>query len=469
MTKPVVTRFAPSPTGFLHIGGARTALFCWLYARHHGGQYLLRIEDTDRKRSTDEATAAIVEGLDWLGLQPDGDIVYQSHNLDRHTEVAKALLDSGNAYYCYCSKEELAEMRENARAEGRPIGYDGRWRDRDPAEAPVGVDPVVRFKAPKEGSTTIHDLVQGEVTVSNKELDDMIILRADGTPTYMLSVVVDDHDMGITHIIRGDDHLNNAFRQYHLFGAMGWDVPEFAHISLIHGADGAKLSKRHGALGVDAYRDMGYLPDALKNYLVKLGWGHGDDEIFSTEQAIEWFDFDGVVKSPARFDFTKLEHINGTYMRESADDYLTEALSPFILAEFGIDEAEIPKDKLLAAMPGLKERAKTLVELAKSALFLIAKRPLDLDEKAQKLLHSDAREMLARVLTALDLVSDWSAESLDAALRTFSEAEQLKFGKVAQPLRAALCGTTTSPGIFDVLQVLGREESLARIADQTMK
>ena len=466
MTTPVVTRFAPSPTGFLHIGGARTALFCWLYARHHGGQYLLRIEDTDRERSTDAAMEAIVDGLDWLGLMPDGDIVYQSKNQGRHTDVARQLLEAGHAYYCYCSKEELAAMREKAREEGRPMGYDGTWRDRDPSEAPEGVDPVIRFKAPQDGQTTITDLVQGDVTVSNDILDDMIILRADGTPTYMLSVVVDDHDMGVTHVIRGDDHLNNAFRQLHIYRAMGWDEPNYAHIPLIHGPDGAKLSKRHGALGVDAYRDMGYLPDALKNYLVKLGWGHGDDEIFSTEQAIEWFDLDGVVKSAARFDFTKLEHVNGHYMREADDQALADLVIPFMAAESGLPVEEIPAQMIVSAMPGLKERAKTLVELAKSALFLVAKRPLALDEKAEKLLHNDAREMLARVLTALDSVSDWSVESLDSALRTFSEAEQLKFGKVAQPLRAALCGQTTSPGIFDVLFVLGREESLARIADQ---
>jgi glutamyl-tRNA synthetase len=466
MSQTVVTRFAPSPTGFLHIGGARTALFCWLFARHHGGQFLLRVEDTDRERSSDAAMEAIVDGLDWLGLQPDGDIVYQSKNIDRHVEVANQLLASGNAYYCYCSKEELATMRETARANGTPMGYDGTWRDRDPSEAPEGVDPVIRFKAPQEGETTINDLVQGSVTMANNQLDDMILLRADGTPTYMLSVVVDDHDMGITHIVRGDDHLNNAFRQFYLFKAMGWDVPEMAHIPMIHGPDGAKLSKRHGALGVEAYRDMGYLPEALRNYLVKLGWGHGDDEIFSTEQAIEWFDLDGVVKSAARFDFVKLEHINGTYIREADDQYLVDQIIPFIAELTGLEPSEIPASMLVSAMPGLKERAKTLVELAKSALFLVAKRPLDLDEKAEKLLNNDAREMLARMLAALEPVSEWSAESLDSALRAFSEAEQLKFGKVAQPLRAALCGQTTSPGIFDVLQVLGREESLARVADQ---
>jgi glutamyl-tRNA synthetase len=469
MSSKVVTRFAPSPTGFLHIGGARTALFCWLYARHHGGEFQLRIEDTDKERSTDEAKAAILDGLSWLGLMPDGDVVYQSEQQARHVDVAQQLLDKGYAYYCYCSKEELAEMREKARAEKRPMRYDGTWRDRDPSEAPEGVAPVVRFRAPQEGSTTINDLVQGSVTMENDQLDDMILLRADGTPTYMLSVVVDDHDMGVTHIVRGDDHLNNAFRQYHLFTSMGWEVPEYAHIPLIHGPDGAKLSKRHGALGVDAYRDIGYLPEALKNYLVRLGWGHGDDEIFSTEQAVEWFDLDGVVKSAARFDFTKLEHINGHYMREAEDSYLTEQVIPFLVAETGVDVSEDYAAMLNQAMPGLKERAKTLVELAKSAKFLVAKRPLELDEKALKLLDSDARTLLARVVTALGGVSEWSLDSLDEALRAFGEAEQLKFGKVAQPLRAALCGQTTSPGIFDVLYVLGREESLARLADQAVQ
>jgi glutamyl-tRNA synthetase len=410
--------------------------------------------------------AAIIDGLAWLDLDWDGDIVYQSKNIGRHVAVAEQLLAEGNAYHCYTSKEELAEMREKARAEGRPMRYDGRWRDRPASDAPEGIDPVVRFKAPQSGETIIEDLVQGTVKVANNQLDDMIILRADGTPTYMLSVVVDDHDMDITHAIRGDDHLTNAFRQTQIFKAMGWDVPAYAHVPLIHGADGAKLSKRHGALGVDAYEEMGYLPEALRNYLVRLGWAHGDDEIFTTKQAVEWFDLDAVGKSPARFDFTKLEHINAHYIREGDDQRLADIVEKTVLGKSSNTLDSLEKDRLKEAMPGLKERAKTIVELADNANYLVAKRPLILDEKAQKLLNNDARLILARAYQALSLLPDWSVEPLDQALRQLSEAEQVKLGKIAQPLRAALCGRTTSPGIFDVLAVLGRDESLARIADQ---
>ncbi len=464
---PVVTRFAPSPTGFLHIGGARTALFNWLFARHHGGRFLLRIEDTDRERSTQAAIDAIIAGLDWLGLDHDGEIVMQSHRAARHAEIAHALLAAGKAYRCYASVEELAEMRERARAEGRPVRYDGRWRDRDPADAPEGVAPVIRLRAPQDGDTVIEDLVQGKVTIANGQLDDMVLLRADGTPTYMLSVVVDDHDMGITHVVRGDDHLTNAFRQFHIYDLMGWDVPRFAHIPLIHGPDGAKLSKRHGALGVEAYRDMGYLPEALRNYLLRLGWGHGDDEIIPTEQAIEWFDLDGVGRSASRFDFAKLENLNGHYLRQADDDRLTALVLPLVSEKLGRAPGEDAARRILQAMPGLKERAKTLVELAESALFLVEERPLAVDEKAKLLLNNpEAREILGHAYTGLKTVTDWTAESLDSTLRTMSEAEGIKFGKIAQPLRAALCGRTTSPGIFDVLAVLGRDESLARIADQ---
>ncbi len=466
-TATVVTRFAPSPTGFLHIGSARTALFNWLFARHHGGQFLLRVEDTDRERSTQEAVDAILHGMDWLGLHPDGEIIYQSKRAERHAAVAHQLLAEGKAYHCYASKEELAEMRETARSEGRPMRYDGRWRDRDPSEAPEGVDPVVRFKAPQAGETTIDDAVQGPVTIAHDQLDDMVLLRADGTPTYMLSVVVDDHDMGITHVIRGDDHLTNAFRQYQLYAAMGWNVPTFGHVPLIHGPDGAKLSKRHGALGVEAYQEMGYLPEALRNYLLRLGWGHGDDEIFSTAQAIEWFDMDGVGKSPARFDFAKLESINGHYMREADDTRLALLVAKELSTNAGHALDENEQTRLVQAMPGLKERAKTLVELTDAAGFLFAKRPLEVDEKAQKLLDTDARTLLGRMHGALQSLPDWTVDSLETALRNLGDAENLKFGKIAQPLRAALCGRTTSPGIFDVLVVLGRDESLARIADQT--
>lgn len=471
MTRPVVTRFAPSPTGYLHIGGARTALFNWLYARHTGGTMLLRIEDTDRERSTEAATAAILDGLSWLGLAWDGEPVSQAARAGRHAEVAHALVEAGKAYYCYCSQEELATMRETAKAEGRPPRYDGTWRDRDPSQAPEGIAPVVRIKAPLTGETLVADRVQGDVRFPNKDLDDFIILRSDGTPTYMLAVVVDDHDMGVTHIIRGDDHLTNAARQTIIYDAMGWDVPVMAHIPLIHGPDGAKLSKRHGALGVEAYREMGYLPSALRNYLVRLGWSHGDDEVMSLEDMIAWFEIEDINKGAARFDFKKLEALNGIHMRTmDADELMAIFLDTLphlpsgsaLLAK--MDETR--KAQLLAAMPGLKERAKTLNELADGAGFIFDERPLALDEKAAGILDADARELLAGVLPLLEEAAPWSAETTEAAVRRFAEERELKLGKVAQPLRAALTGRATSPGVFDVLAVLGREESLARIADQ---
>ncbi|MFD2653595.1 glutamate--tRNA ligase [Brucella rhizosphaerae] len=471
MSKPVVTRFAPSPTGFLHIGGARTALFNWLYAKHSGGKMLLRIEDTDRERSTDAATAAILDGLTWLGLDWDGDAISQFERAPRHREVAEELVAKGKAYYCYATPAELEDMREKARAEGRPPRYDGRWRDRDPSEAPEGVKPVVRIKAPREGETLVRDAVQGDVRFPNKDLDDFIILRSDGTPTYMHAVVVDDNDMGVTHIIRGDDHLTNAARQTVIYDAMGWEIPQMSHIPLIHGADGAKLSKRHGALGVDAYRAMGYLPEALRNYLVRLGWSHGDDEIMSTEQMIEWFDVKDINKGAARFDFQKLEAINGLYMRSSDDKALFDALIAVLPEIEGGKELEASLDdkgraQLLTAMPGLKDRAKTLVELADGAKFIFAKRPLAFDEKAASLLNDEGRAVLKATLPHLESVNEWTVEALDAAVRAHAEATGLKLGKVAQPLRAALTGRATSPGVFDVLFVLGREESLARVKDQ---
>lgn len=471
MSKPVVTRFAPSPTGYLHIGGARTALFNWLYAKHTGGKMLLRIEDTDRERSTDAATAAILDGLNWLGLDWDGDAISQFERAPRHREVAEELVADGKAYYCYATPEELEEMREKARDEGRPPRYDGRWRDRDPSEAPAGVKPVIRIKAPREGETLVRDAVQGDVRFPNKDLDDFIILRSDGTPTYMHAVVVDDHDMGVTHIIRGDDHLTNAARQTVIYDAMGWEVPQMSHIPLIHGADGAKLSKRHGALGVDAHRAMGYLPEALRNYLVRLGWSHGDDEIMSTEQMIEWFDVTDINKGAARFDFQKLEAINGLYMRASDDKALFDALIAVLPEIEGGKELEASLDEkgraqLLTAMPGLKDRAKTLVELADGAKFIFAKRPLAFDEKAASLLNDEGREVLKAALPHLESVSEWTVDALDAAVRAHAETVGLKLGKVAQPLRAALTCRATSPGVFDVLFVLGREESLARIKDQ---
>jgi len=471
MSSPVVTRFAPSPTGFLHIGGARTALFNWAFARHTGGRMLLRIEDTDRERSTAAAIDAILDGLTWLGLDWSGEAMSQYGRAHRHREAAELLLAQGKAYRCYCTPQELEAMRAKAEAEKRPIRYDGTWRDRDPSEAPAGVRPAIRFKAPQEGETVIDDQVQGRVVIPNKDLDDLIILRSDGNPTYNLSVVVDDHDMGVTHIIRGVDHLTNAARQTQIYLALGWRVPSMSHIPLIHGPDGAKLSKRHGALGVEAYRAMGYLPEAMRNYLARLGWSHGDDEIFSTAQLVEWFGLDNIGKSPARFDFAKLENLNGHYIRHTPDaDLLAQFLAflphveggPALLAK--IDAAM--KAKLLRAMPGLKDRAKTLVELMKGAQFLFATRPLAVDDKARQIIEDGGRSALAALLPVLEGVATWQAHDLEAAVKAHAESAGLKLGKLAQPLRAALTGTSVSPGIFDVLEVLGRDESLVRLRDQ---
>ena len=463
--RAVVTRFAPSPTGFLHIGGARTALFNWLYARHTGGRTLLRIEDTDRARSTQEAIDAIISGLAWLGLDWDEEPVFQSQRESRHAEVASMLLDHGYAYRCYATPEELDTMRAEQRAAKKPLRYDGRWRDRDPVEAPAGAPFVVRIKAPTDGETIIDDVVQGRVRVANAELDDFVILRSDGTPTYMLAVVVDDHDMRVTHVIRGDDHLNNAFRQLPIIRAMnaiegGWDDPVYGHIPLIHGADGAKLSKRHGALGVEAYRDeMGILPEALSNYLLRLGWGYGDEDVISREKAIELFDVSGIGKSPSRFDLAKLQHLNGIYLRD-ADDARLAALAADRIA------APVDMALLVKAMPHLKTRAKDINELADSAGFLFATRPLAIDDKAAKLLTDDARILLGAINDRLTGQSGWTTEALEATLKEMAGELGLGLGKLAQPLRAALTGTTTSPGIFDVLVLLGRDESLARISAQ---
>ncbi|MFL6727508.1 MAG: glutamate--tRNA ligase [Sphingomicrobium sp.] len=458
-SRPVVTRFAPSPTGYLHIGGARTALFNWLYARHRGGKFLLRIEDTDRARSTNEAITAILDGMRWLGLDWDGHEYYQSQFWSRHAEIAHRLLERGAAYRCYMTQEELAEQREKAKAERKPFRISSPWRDvTEEQDRPC----VIRLKAPREGETVIEDQVQGRVAVQNAEIDDFILLRSDGSPTYMLAVVVDDHDMGVTHVIRGDDHLNNAFRQLAIIRAMGWPEPTYAHVPLIHGPDGAKLSKRHGAMGVDAYRDeLGLLPEAVGNYLLRLGWGHGDDEIISREQAIEWFDLPQVGKSPSRFDFKKLENLNGHYIREADDQRLAELVAPWLVIGTADEKA-----LLLRAMPDLKARAHTLVELADGARFLFAKRPLDIDEAASALLTAEAREMLHRAHEQLAAIAEWDAASVEAAIREVAEGTGVKLGKLAQPLRAALTGRTTSPGIFDVLVLLGRDESLARIADQ---
>src|SRR5580704_12501476 len=467
----VVTRFAPSPTGFLHIGGARTALFNWLYARGRGGKMLLRIEDTDRERSTQAAIDAILDGLSWLGLDWDGDAVYQFARSGRHREVAEQLLASGRAYRCYASAEELAQMGEMARQEGRPKLYDGRWRDRSPAEAPANVPPVIRLKAPLTGETVIEDQVQGRVVWQNENLDDLVLLRSDGTPTYMLAVVVDDHDMGVTHIIRGDDHLTNAARQKQIYDALGWTVPVMAHIPLIHGPDGSKRSKRHGALGVEAYRAMGYLPAALRNYLVRLGWSHGDQEIFSTQEMIDAVDLPQIGRSPARFDFAKLENLNGHYIRQSDDQSLVtqfERLLDYVPNGAALKAKLNPatRTQLLAAMPSLKERAKTLIELIDASYFIFADRPLQVDAKAQALLTPETRDLIGRLRTALETVAPWSVETTEGAMRAFAEANNLKLGAVAQPLRVALTGKTTSPGIFEVLSVLGRDECLARLGDQ---
>jgi len=472
MSSTVVTRFAPSPTGYLHIGGARTALFNWLYARRFGGRMLLRIEDTDRERSTQGAIDAILDGMRWLGLDWDGDVIYQYARAERHREAAMGLLASGHAYRCYATPEELTAMRESARAEGRPLRYDGRWRDRDSSEAPAGVKPVIRLRAPLDGETVVEDGVQGRVVWQNKDLDDLVLLRSDGNPTYMLAVVVDDHDMGVTQVIRGDDHLTNAARQRQIFDALGWDAPAMAHIPLIHGADGAKLSKRHGALGVDAYRDLGYLPSAPRNYLVRLGWSHGDQEVFSTDEMVAAFDLKSIGRSPARFDFAKLENLNGLYIRGAADADLVDAIDgvlPALGPERGIAHPMSPelRDKLTAAMPGLKERAKTLVDLLDSAYYLTAARPLTLDEKAKGLLGPEARERLATILPALEALPEWTAAATEGAVRAFAESTSVKLGQIAQPLRAALTGRATSPPVFDVMAVLGREECLGRLRDQT--
>ena len=468
----IITRFAPSPTGYLHIGGARTALFNWAFAHNKNGKMLLRIEDTDRERSTDAAVAAILDGMKWLGLDWEGEAVSQHSRMARHSHVAHELLAKGQAYYCYCSPAELTAMREKAEAEKRPIRYDGTWRNRPTTDTPAGIKPVIRFKSPQSGETIINDNAQGRVVIPNKDLDDLIILRSDGNPTYNLSVVVDDHDMGVTHIIRGVDHLTNTARQIQIYLAMGWAVPDMTHVPLIHGPDGAKLSKRHGALGVEAYRAMGYLPAALRNYLARLGWSHGNDEIFSTAQLVAWFSLDGIGKSPSRFDFAKLENLNGHYIRHTPDAELLEQFLAFLPhVETGpalLAKIDAPmKAKLLKALPGLKERAKTLLELMASTNYLFAGRPLKLDEKAQGLLNDEGKVALKTLHNILSLAGDWNAHALETTVKAYAETTGIKLGKLAQPLRAALTGSSTSPPIFDVLEVLGRDESLARIIDQS--
>ncbi|TXC69097.1 glutamate--tRNA ligase [Sphingorhabdus soli] len=466
LTRPVVTRFAPSPTGFLHLGGARTALFNWLFARHHGGEFKLRIEDTDRARSTQPAIEAILDGMRWLGLNWDGEEVYQFARAARHAEVAEELIARGAAYRCYLSTDELKARREAAQAERKPFRLISEWRDRGPDDAPTGEAGVVRLKAPRDGETTIEDAVQGKVTVQNAEIDDFVLLRSDGTPTYMLAVAVDDHDMGVTHCIRGDDHLNNAFRQRVLIDAMGWARMVYAHVPLIHGHDGAKLSKRHGALGIETYRDeLGILPEAMINYLLRLGWGHGDDEIISREDAVAWFDLAHVGRSPSRFDIKKLENLNGHYLREADDARLADIVAPDIAAKLGRDLGADDLALLNRAMPELKPRARTLHEIADGALFLFRTRPLAMDEKAAQLIVDAPDGLLGDIALALCALADWTVEAIEEAVRSVSEQRDLKLGKVAQPLRAAMTGTTISPGIFDVLVLLGRDETLARLDD----
>ncbi len=462
----IVTRFAPSPTGFLHIGGARTALFNWLHARHHNGRYLLRIEDTDRKRSTPEAVAAIMDGLEWLGLLPDEEPVYQFSRRNRHQEIAQCLLESGFAYRCYCSQKELEDMRMNARHEGRPWRYDGRWRDRDPADAPPEIDPVIRFKAPQEDATIIEDLVQGRVKVDNHTLDDMILLRADGTPTYMLSVVVDDHDMGITDIIRGDDHLTNSFRQIQLFQALDWPIPRYGHIPLLHGADGSKLSKRHGALGVGEYRKNGYLPEALNNYLLRLGWAHGDDEIISRQQAEKWFDISQAGRSAARFDQDKLDHLNGYYLRTATDTDLAAEVARRLENLIGKQPGKTEMTRLERGMAGLKLRARRLDELAENAMIYVMPRPIPIDTRAAKALGDEALIHLTTFKKHLENTpTAWSAPDLEAFTRSFAQSNGLTLGIFAPALRAGLTGRTTSPPIFEVMDILGKTETLSRLED----
>ncbi len=475
MNDQVVTRFAPSPTGFLHIGGGRTALFNWLYAKRFGGKMLLRIEDTDRERSTEAAIDAILDGLKWLGLDQDGEVIYQYARAPRHREVALEMLAAGRAYKCFATTEELAQMREEARARKEHFRYDGRWRDRSAADVAAaeasGLKAVIRLKAPQEGETIIDDRVQGRVVFPNKDLDDLVLLRSDGNPTYMLAVVVDDQDMGVTHIIRGDDHLTNGARQKQIYEAMGWAAPSMSHIPLIHGPDGAKLSKRHGALGVDAYRAMGYLPEALRNYLVRLGWSHGDKEFFTTKEMIEAFDLPQIGRSAARFDFAKLENLNGHYIRAMPDAELMRRLEetlpwlPQCVELAPKLDAEL-RVKFLAAMPGLKERAKTLIDIIEGGRFLFAARPLPMDAKAAEIIANGGKAHLAVIIPRLEALPEWTSQAAEAAVRVYAEEIGAKLGLVAQPLRAALTGKSTSPGIFDVLQVLGRRESLGRLKDQ---
>jgi len=460
-----VTRFAPSPTGFLHIGGVRTALFNWLFAKHSEGKFLLRIEDTDKKRSSKGAVDEIINGLDWLGLTPDDKPIFQSERVNRHKKIVYQLLQNEKAYPCYSSQEELTIMREKSRKEGKTRLYDGRWRNRDPKEAPKGIVPVIRFKAPLEGSTTLDDLVQGTITLNNQDLDDMILLRADGTPTYMLSAVVDDHDMGITHILRGDDHLTNAFRQIQLFQAIEWKIPEFGHIPLIHGPDGTKLSKRHGALGINRYKELGYLPDAILNYLMRLGWSHGNEEIISLSNAIKWFEITAIGRSSSRINFDKLNSTNAHYLRETNNRNLLELLKPEIQKKLNINLNPELCERLIKGMPGLKIRAKNLIELTEMSLFYVISRPIKIEVQDENILNRNSITLLKKLYKELKNIDNWSEKNIEILIRDYSESQQIKLKDIAQPMRIALSGSNTSPGIFEILTVLGRKETLGRLND----
>ncbi|GLK64275.1 glutamate--tRNA ligase [Paracoccus kondratievae] len=463
-SSPVVTRFAPSPTGYLHIGGARTALFNWLYARGRGGKFLLRIEDTDRARSTPEATEAILEGLRWLGLDWDGEPTSQFACRERHAEVARAMLENGTAYKCFSTVEEIEQFREAAKAEGRSTLFLSPWRDADPATHPD--EPyVIRLKAPRSGETVVHDAVQGDVTFANEQLDDMVLLRSDGTPTYMLAVVVDDHDMGVTHVIRGDDHLTNAARQIHIYQGMGWQIPVFAHIPLIHGPDGKKLSKRHGAVGLHEYAAMGYPAAAMRNYLARLGWSHGDDELFDDEQAKAWFDLNGIGKAPARLDFKKLEHVSGWHIARMSDDDILAEIATFLAATGAAPLEERQISRIRPALEALKAKAKTLPALLDQAHFALIDRPVEIEEKAASALDSVSRGILSELTAAVQNAS-WSRDELEAAAKQIGESHGLGLGKIAAPLRAALAGRSSTPSVFDMMLALGREETLARLQDQ---
>ncbi len=463
----VVTRIAPSPTGYMHIGTARTALFNWLYARGRGGKFLMRIEDTDRERSTPDATDAILRGMQWLGLDFDGDPVSQFENADRHAEVAHQLLASGKAYKCFSTQDEIQAFRDAARAEGKSTLFQSPWRDADPASHP-DAPFVVRIKSPIDGVTVIKDQVQGDVTIRNDQLDDMVLLRSDGTPVYMLAVVVDDHDMGVTHVIRGDDHLNNAARQMMIYTAMGWPLPVYAHIPLIHGEDGKKLSKRHGATSVEDYQAMGYPAAAMRNYLARLGWSHGDDEFFTDDQAKEWFDLGGIGKSAARFDFKKLQNLSGQHIAVAQDAALLREINEFLLKNNQPAYDGVQSDGLLRAMYCLKDRAKTFGELLEKGHFILTSRPLDIDEKAAKNLNSVSHGILETLTPQLQNVT-WSRDELEALGNRVAESLGVNFGKLAGPLRAALAGRAVTPSVFDMMLVLGREETIARLTDAAEK